>query len=540
LLAVHGRYGDAMRIAGLAASYVVAARLGLSFHPLAGFATLVWPPTGIALAALLLFGLRLWPGVFLGAAIANLLSGASPAVALGIGIGNSAEAYVAAYLLRRTRGFLITLESGTSAIALIVIGALLSTTISASFGVLTLIAGGTIATAAMHETWRVWWVGDMVGAVLIAPLILVWSRKPLARLDGRPVECFAMAVAVGVVAVLSFFGDVPRLAVLATPFHHFDLILAVMIWAAVRFGQRGATTTTVSLSAVAIVATASGHGPFVLPDLHASLLTLQTFMGILGATFLFLAGTIAERHRALDAAREAQAEAIRANGVKSEFLALMSHELRTPLNAIAGYAELLRTGVYGTLSPKQSEALARVDHNERELLTMIDAVLTFVKLEKGEIKLTPEQVRVADAFDEVEPLIKRETERKHFNLIRQLPRRPLVVRADRKGLHQILVSLISNASKFTREGGVITLGADVEDGRVHIWVRDTGIGIPEEKMVRVFEPFFQVEQGKTRSYAGVGLGLSIARELARTMDGEVTIVSKVGAGTIASVVLPAA
>src|SRR5262249_10989684 len=154
------------------------------------------------------------------------------------------------------------------------------------------------------------------------------------------------------------------------------------------------------------------------------------------------------------------------------------------------------------------EALARVDHNERELLTMIDAVLTFVKLEKGEIKVTPEQVRVADVFDEVEPLIKRETERKHFNLIRQLPRRPLAVRADRKGLHQILVSLISNASKFTREGGVITLGADAENGRVHIWVRDTGIGIPEEKMLRVFEPFFQVEQGKTRNYAGVGLGLS--------------------------------
>jgi signal transduction histidine kinase len=300
-----------MRIAGLAAIYVFAARLGLSFDPLAGFATLVWPPTGIALAALLLFGLRLWPGVFLGAAIANLLTGASPGVALGIGIGNSAEAVVAAYLLQRIPSFLITLESGRSAIALIVIGGLLSTTISASIGVLALGAGGVVATAAISETWRAWWVGDMVGAVLVTPLILVWSRAPLARFAGRLVECLVLAVAVGVVSFLSFFGDIPQLARLAAPFYHLDLILAVMIWAAVRFGQRGAATTSVFLSAVAITATVSGHGPFDLPDLHEGLLSLQTFMAILGATFLFLGGTIAERQRALDSAREARAVAVR-------------------------------------------------------------------------------------------------------------------------------------------------------------------------------------------------------------------------------------
>jgi signal transduction histidine kinase len=114
------------------------------------------------------------------------------------------------------------------------------------------------------------------------------------------------------------------------------------------------------------------------------------------------------------------------------------------------------------------------------------------------------------------------------------------VQADPKSLEQILVSLLSNASKYTSDGGMITLGADREGATVRIWVADTGIGISRDEMKRVFEPFFQAERGTTRRYSGVGLGLSIARALAHRMKGELTIASTEGKGTTASVVLPAA
>src|SRR4029079_7449442 len=145
-----------------------------------------------------------------------------------------------------------------------------------------------------------------------------------------------------------------------------------------------------------------------------------------------------------------------------------------------------------------------------------------------------------DAFDAVEPTIAPEVRSKHFVLQRELPTTPLSVQADRQGLQQLLTSLVSNASKFTKDGGVITLGAERMDGRVRIWVRDTGVGISQEKIDQVFEPFFQAERGTTRQFDGVGLGLTIARQLARGMAGELNITSKEGAGTTASVLLPAA
>jgi signal transduction histidine kinase len=531
---------DVAVIGGLAALYVVVARLGLAFDAVGGFATLVWPPSGLSLAAVLVLGYRVWPGVFIGAMIANALAGAPIAVALGIGIGNTLEAVVGAHLLRRVPRFSVTLESVTSVVALVVLAALGSTLISASIGVASLYAGNVIAGSQLPETWRAWWIGDMVGALLIAPVILVWSSVPRARFHQHWAEKVAFAVAVVVGGVLPFFRGLPGVPEVATPFHHTDLLFTVLIWSALRFGPRGASTAAFWLSAAAVVGTARGYGPFALADLNQSLFALQTFMALVAATVLLLGATIAERQIAHEQAKEARDEAAQANRAKSEFLAVMSHELRTPLNAIAGYGELLETGVYGPLTEKQADAVARIRRNERELLAQIDEVLGFARAEKGQVAVKAENVPVAAAFDAVEPLMQPELRRKRFVLKRDLARPRLAVQADPESLQRILVSLLSNASKYTDEGGEITLGAEPQGAKVRIWVRDTGAGIPEDQMHRVFEPFFQSNHGTTRRSTGVGLGLTITRDLARRMKGEVTIASKVGTGTTASVVLPAA
>ena len=133
-----------------------------------------------------------------------------------------------------------------------------------------------------------------------------------------------------------------------------------------------------------------------------------------------------------------------------------------------------------------------------------------------------------------------ELQRKQASLKRDDIRSGLTVRADPKSLQQILLRLLSNAAKYTDEGGMVTIGAEREGKTIRIWVRDTGAGIPQAEIDHVFEPFFQAEHATTRRVSGIGLGLTIARDLARRMEGEVTLASKVGTGTTASVILPAA
>jgi signal transduction histidine kinase len=536
---MHARVGEGGRLLGLAALYVVFARLGLSLGPVAGFATLVWPPTGIAIAGLLLLGIRAWPGVFIGAVAANLLTGASAAVALGIAIGNTTEAVVCVCIVNRLSDFSIRLENARSVVWLM-FGALAGTMLSAAIGVASLYIGGAIGAAQWRETWRAWWIGDMVGALVVAPVILVWSRPAGPRFAPGKVESAAIAIAVVVVSAATFFGDVSLVSGVSTPFHQADLLVAVLVWATLRRGQRGAVTAAFWISLTAVVATASGHGPFARSELSRNLLSLQSFMMVIAVTFLLFGATIDERLSALRRARDASRAAELANRSKSEFLAVMSHELRTPLNAIAGFCQLLLDGIYGRLDQKQLDAVERIRRNEQHLLVLVNEVLGFVSAEKGEIDVRREIIRIADVFDAVQSKVAAELQDHRLAIERNAVWPGLAVHADAASLQQILMSLLSNASKFGKDGGKVTIGADREGDSVRIWVHDTGTGISKEEMDKVFEPFFQAGQVTTRQVSGIGLGLTIARNLARRMDGEVTLSSEPGQGTTASVLLPAA
>jgi len=355
------------------------------------------------------------------------------------------------------------------------------------------------------------------------------------------VETAGLVASLAGVSALTFFADLLHVPPLAEPFHQADLLAVLLLWAAIRFGQRGATTSVLCVSVTAIVATVLRHGPFVRPELNDGLMLLQTFMAIVAATCLLFSAAIAERRIADQGMRRAQLDAEAANNAKSQFLRIMSHELRTPLNAIQGFAELLETGVYGPLNEKQADALKRIEKNEKDLLALINEMLGFVDAEKLPLAGESTNVAVADAFDAAEAVIASSVAHKHLVLERELADPRLAVHADAKGLQQILASLLSNAAKYTNDGGTITLGATADGAgeKVRIWVRDTGVGIKKEEMERVFEPFFQAESGTTRRYSGVGLGLTIARTLAQRMSGEVTIASEEGKGTTATVVLPA-
>jgi signal transduction histidine kinase len=498
----------------------------------------VWPPSGLALAALLILGPRLWPGVFLGAFVANLLTGAPVPVAIGIGVGNTLEAVLAVYALRRIPGFDVSLERLFDVIGLIVIAAGLSTMVSATIGVTSLYFGGIAPSGHLAETWRAWWLGDLIADLLVAPVLLVWATGAHgADYPKRRVEALALGVAV-VAASLLIFGGPPGLAMTTGRYAQAYMFFPLLIWAALRFGQRGAVTAAFAVSVIAVWGTALGHGPFVRAALHQSLIALQAFMGVAAATVLVLGASIAERRRVESEVRLARARAEEANSAKAEFLAVMSHELRTPLNAISGYVDLLSLGVDGPLAEKQIASLTRIQLNQQHLLSMIDDVLSFAKIEAGKLQVDIRSLLVAEAVSSLEPLIRPDIQRKDIAFLCDPCDPALSVRADPEKLRQILVNFLTNAIKFTPKGGRIGVGAEHSDGIVRIWVSDTGVGIPNDQLERVFEPFFQVERGSTRRYQGIGLGLAIARDFAQAMNGELRLESTVGKGSIASVLLP--
>ena len=525
---------DAIRALALALVYVVAARLGLELDAVSGFATLVWPASGIALAALVLFGIRLWPGVLIGAFTANSLVGAPVLVAIGIGIGNALSAIVGAYLLRRIPGFSPSLTRVRDTLGLIVGAAVVSTLVSATIGVGSLVLGDRIPDGSGLETWRAWWLGDAIGDLLVAPILLVSAQRGRFPSGARLLETIALGATTIAVGLVVFHGSRDYGALTAY------LIFPVGIWAALRFGPRGAAATILVASVGAVWATTLGHGPFVRTELHESLFALQFFTSVVAITLLVLAAAIAERRTAEEDALRAHREAAEANRSKSEFLAVMSHELRTPLHAIAGYAELLTLGAHGALNQKQLESIERIQRNQHHLNALISDILSFARLEAGRLEFNPAVFAVNDALDEVEPLIQPDMRRKNLLFERHICPPELRVKADPEKLRQILVNFLTNAVKYTENGGSIAVGVEATAVSATIWVKDSGIGIPTDQLARVFEPFFQVERGRTRRFSGIGLGLTIARDLARAMGGDVTIESVPDKGTRVAVRVPTA
>ena len=241
--------------------------------------------------------------------------------------------------------------------------------------------------------------------------------------------------------------------------------------------------------------------------------------------------------RLFRAAEQARAEAEEANRAKSQFLARMSHELRTPLNAIGGYAELLEMGLHGPLNEAQLDAVRRVQRSGRTLLALIDDVLSFARLESGRVAYRFSRVPVHEVLSSLEALVRPQLQEKGLAYEYRPVDPNLTVWADPEKIEQIVLNLLTNAIKFT-ERGKIAVSADARDGEVFVHVRDTGVGIPPEKLQLIFDPFVQGEPALTRTSHGSGLGLAISRELARAMGGDVFVESVVGEGSTFTMALP--
>jgi signal transduction histidine kinase len=547
---IRSRWRQAGLILLLAAAYFAAAKVSLLVAIPPGYATAIWPPSGIALAALLLGGRRLWPGVWLGSLAANLTIEGALLASFVIATGSALQAFAVATLVRGQLGVPRRFERVREVLKFVGLcagGAIIAPTVA----LLPLATIYPLAASDLAWNWWTWWQGDASGMLIFAPLILSWSVPGTVSWTLRKA-----AEAVGFAALLLIASDI----VFTGDFGRTFVLVPFVVWAAFRFGQREVTTASAVICGLALWYTLrAGIGPFASVPLNESLLLLLVFVSTVVVTGLVLCAVLSQLRAAMEALRgrqvrteralsEREAELIRAkvaaekaSEAKSQFLANMSHELRTPLNSLLILAQLLADNTTGNLTPKQVQFARTIRDSGIDLLTLINDLLDLAKIESGAAAtaLNISQARLDDLRDELERGFRQLAQQKGLDFAVALePGLPAAVRTDATRLKQIVKNLLANAFKFTQRGSVRLVIAPAPPRSIAFSVVDTGIGIAPDKQEIIFEPFRQADGSTSRQYGGTGLGLSISRELARLLGGELTVSSVPGQGSTFTLLLP--
>lgn len=284
----------------------------------------------------------------------------------------------------------------------------------------------------------------------------------------------------------------------------------------------------------------------VSADVASQFVNGRLFLGSLQAADGSFAGFFAQMIDCSDeqelerqlALRAAEADA--ANEAKSRFLAAVSHELRTPLNAILGFSDILSGEYFGKLeNDRQREYVSLINQSGNHLLAVVNTMLDMSKIEAGRYELMCEPFMVADVASACDAMLGLQAKTKGVTLTTRVQRDAGELTADRRAVQQILINLVGNAIKFTHEGGVVSLDVERRGHELRLIVSDTGIGIPEDKIELLGRPFMQVQNAYSRQYEGTGLGLSLVKGLVSLHGGRLEITSRLGEGTVMTVVLPA-
>jgi signal transduction histidine kinase/ActR/RegA family two-component response regulator len=503
--------------AALLLVYFAAGKFGLAFfgliHP---SASAVWLPSGVAIAAFLLFGLRLVPAVFVGAFLVNVTTAGSIPSSLGVALGNTLEGVLAVTLVNRFAGGREAFASASGILKFAVLAAVLSTTVSASIGVASLALGGFVTDESRAAIWFTWWLGDLAGAVLVAPLVVLWWTNRSWRSTARQAQEGAfLLVAVGSIGALTFFS--PALARYPLAF----LCLAPLVWGALRFGPRELATAVALLAVIATAATATARGPFAMPTPNESLLVLQAFLVMVALTALPMAALTVERRTLLEREQAARGLADEALRAKDEFLAILSHELRNPLAAISTAAAVLDSARPG---PSDAARLvASIRRQAQHLARLIDDLLDLGRMTANKLTLRTEPVDLERA---VRSAIESLAAARGLAPGRiELKLEEAWVDADPVRITQIVENLVGNALKHTPVGRSIRVIVRALEGVAELRVEDDGLGIAGQLLPNVFEPFQQGEQGLDRSTGGLGLGLTLVRRLTQLHGGTIEALS---------------
>jgi signal transduction histidine kinase len=555
--------------------YFASAKLGFLLASSTKQVTPVWPPTGIAIVALLVFGPRTAFGVFAGAFCVNLSMDEPWFAALGIAVGNTAGPLAGALFLTRVVRLDVTLSRVRDVLALVAFGALGSMTITAANGVACLAASGIIDWHHYASVWWVWWVGDAMGVLVVAPFLLTWAAHPkLAWRGPRLLEWLALFGTLALTSRFLFWSAIP-VTYAVFPF---------AVWAALRFGPRETASAMLMIATGAVWGRIHEQGPFAHGSEESQLVLLVLFVGVMGITALVLSAATAERERAEAALKHAHfaletrveertAELASTNAaltrINSElgrrsqelaakneeiesFVYVVSHDLRAPLVNLRGFSEELRTSC-GVLEQKLSQSdlpepvakdVSRIIHDDidgslhyvtassSKLQRLIDALLTLSRTGRDDYEL--ERLHVPNLVRSTLDVLRGSIEQSGARIeVGALPD----VHGDLTAIGQVFTNLISNAVKYLQPGrpGLIEIAGEEQDELCHFWVRDNGAGLHPTALRRIFQVF---QRFHPELASGEGMGLAIVKRVVERHGGRTWVESESGIGTTFHVTLP--
>ena len=539
------------RLVVLAIIYFVAGRLGLLLANVHSSISPVWPATGVALAGLLLWGNELWPAIFAAAFLVNVTASMpeNSSVVLRIvqaaiiASGNTLEAIAGTWLVIRFANGPKAFQKVSDVFRFTFFAGGLSTAISATIGTVTLLACGLLAKAVFGTAWLTWWMGDMLGAVVVAPLILVWRAQPTLhfRVD-RTFEALGLLISLLLVSAINF-SDIFPFGLKHYPLAF--LFIPLLVWAALRFESRGVVVFIFLICCLAVSGTWHGFGAFAVTDQNGSLLMLQTFICVATLTALVLAAACAERKSVEEQFRRLSSELERRvqertsqlEGINKELEAFcysVSHDLRAPLRTIRGFSEVLLEQYRAQLDTRGQDYLRRTCDAGLQMDKLIEDLLKLSRVARGEIQhqqidLSAIALQIADDLAKTEP-----TRTVEFAIAPNVS-----ANGDERLLRLVMDNLLRNAWKFTGKKPQARIEFGRENGDTSpFFVRDNGVGFDMAYAGKLFGVFQRLHS--ISDFSGSGVGLAIVQRVVNRHGGRVWANAKVNSGATFYFTLPAA
>ena len=509
-------------IVGLAVVYFAVGKASLLLAIPPGYATAVWPPSGVALAALWRGGLRLWPGIWLGAAALNFSVGGSWPLALAFATGNTLEALAAAVLVQLALPGRDAPFDHVASPTLLAVIAVTSSTLAASVAVAALALTGAFGANAWAINWLTWWLGDAAGILITTPLILAWLRPPeLTWTRARTVEAAALAATSGLVLLL-------HLAIATGPGLGTEgkfLLLPVVLWAALRFGVRTVTALCV-LFGGATVLQLLGAGVPAAATAARSVLLLQAFIATLVLVGLTLA-ILVQRLRRMNAILQ------QSHGELEEFMDLASHDLQEPLRNVLNFSELIETRYRDRLDGDGLEFLGLLRRSATRMRQMLHDLLQVSRVSRWALPVEPVDVETSlnGALENLRTAIAESGAQIHRG------RLPLVL-ADAQLLERVFQNLVAYAIRYRGEVQPrIEVSARPVGAEWVFAVSDNGIGIESRHQRVVFDMFRRLRHEGTEA-RGAGMGLALCRRIVEGHGGRMWVESAPSRGAIFYFSLP--
>jgi signal transduction histidine kinase len=510
----------------LAILYILAGRLATQIHNLSGQSPLIWLPTGISVAAVVLFGTGLLPWVFIASVILNGTLGYSPVICVGVGVGSVLQTWLSAWSLAKVCDSSPTLTKVKEVIGFGVLVMGLSGFIGATIQAITLIIFGSMTLDAVYTIWRSWWLAQAMSCLIIAAPCICWWNDIRFRL-GRPLKLKWEAAFLGLIIVTTCIFLYTPLAeynhsLIVRPF----LLFSFMIWAAVRFDVFGVTTTLLVLATTTICGNILGFTAASTAPLGERMILQQYFTMALGFTGLVISAAIREKESALE--------------MRNEFLSIASHELKTPIAALSLQLQIAERKLRNKSNPAahETEQLAFLEKTGLQISRLVQIVEQLLDVSRIDRKIVSLQFEKINLGDFISGLVERldSNLRQAGCTISLHLQNDVYCNWDSVRFEQVFENLISNAIKYAA-GKPIRIETKDVAGVVEIAVRDNGPGIEKSKQTMIFDRF--VRANSSPQIKGLGLGLFITRQIIETHGGTIWVEGKMGEGTSFLMKIPA-